>query len=467
MRLKRLEITGFKSFYDRSRLDFPSGITAIVGPNGCGKSNIVDAMRWVMGEQSVKQLRGKSMEDVIFSGTNGTAPLNMAEVNLIMHNDNGSAPEELRDYTEIMLTRRLYRSGESAYLLNKQPCRLKDIRNVFLGSGLGTRSYATIQQGNIGTITEAKPEERRYFVEEAAGTTRFKTRKVEALRKIKATKRNLLSLDDLLVEIKRQMNSLKRQAGKAKRFKKFRARARSLDIRFNLQRYNDHEHKITETEKMLDELKNAESSQVFSIKKIDAAIEEIKLNRQQKNHQISDQKSKRFELQRTIDRSENTRTHLTQESDRLADEITSLESANNTLNEKTNQLRSEIEQAQSQITQLDEKITGIEKTIQSERNATESVRRELDTLKQALETAKTDLMDQIAQETRYKNIHQHASNNKENLQHRLKTKAEEAHLAQKDCDRCRQEKTVAQEQLKSLKQQHAEVDIEIETIRKP
>ncbi len=149
MKLKKLEITGFKSFVDRSIIEFPHGISAVVGPNGCGKSNIVDALRWVMGEQSVKQLRGKSMEDVIFSGTKGRPPLNMAEVSLTLLNDNGTAPEELREFSEIMLTRRLYRSGESAYYLNKQPCRLKDIHNIFLGSGLGTQSYAIIQQGNI------------------------------------------------------------------------------------------------------------------------------------------------------------------------------------------------------------------------------------------------------------------------------------------------------------------------------
>jgi len=161
MKLRKLEISGFKSFVDKAVIDFPAGITAVVGPNGCGKSNVIDAIRWVMGEQSVKQLRGKSMEDVIFAGTNGKPPLGMAEVSLTLANDNGSAPEELRDFTEINVTRRLYRSGESAYLLNKQPCRLKDVHNLCLGSGLGSRSYSVIQQGNIGIITEAGPEERR------------------------------------------------------------------------------------------------------------------------------------------------------------------------------------------------------------------------------------------------------------------------------------------------------------------
>ena len=464
MQLKRLEITGFKSFYDKSRLDFPSGITAIVGPNGCGKSNIVDAMRWVMGEQSVKQLRGKSMEDVIFSGTNDAAPLNLAEVNLILSNDNGSAPEELRNFTEIMLTRRLYRSGESGYFLNKQPCRLKDIRNVFLGSGMGTKSYAMIQQGNIGAITEAGPEERRHFIEEAANTTRFKARRVEALNKVKATKRNLLRLDDLMVEIKRQMNSLKRQAGKAKRFKKFRTLARAIDIQLNLMRYDDHAHKIEVTEKLLGELQNTEGSQTSLIKKIDAAIAEIKFKRQQQNEQLAEDKSKRSDLQRTLDRNENTRSHLHQDVERLAGEITELESAQTSLDERNTQIRTEIDQAKSQVNHLEEKISVMERTIHSEREATVSTRRDLETLNGVLETAKADLMELIAQETRYKNIHQHASSNKENLHQKLKYKDEEEQAAIKENDRFRHQEAAARERLTSLRGHLSDLEAQIDAI---
>jgi chromosome segregation protein len=187
MKLKKLEVIGFKSFLDKAQIDFPQGISAIVGPNGCGKSNVIDAIRWAMGEQSVKQLRGKSMEDVIFSGADGRSPLNMAEVTLTLLNNNGTSPEEFKDFSEIQVTRKLYRSGESVYLLNKRACRLKDIHNLFLGSGMGSRSYAVIQQGNIGAITDAGPEERRVFIEEAAGISRYKTRKKEALQKVDAT----------------------------------------------------------------------------------------------------------------------------------------------------------------------------------------------------------------------------------------------------------------------------------------
>jgi len=258
MKLKKLEINGFKSFVENSSIEFPPGISAVVGPNGCGKSNVVDAIKWVMGEQSVKQLRGKSMEDVIFSGTNGKPALNMAEVSLTLANDNGHAPEELKDFSEIMLTRRLHRSGESAYFINKQRCRLKDIHNIFMGSGMGTKSYSVIQQGNIGVITDAGPEERRVFIEEAAGITRYKSRKKEALGKIKATNQNLLRVTDIIAEIKRQMAGLKRQARKAKRYKKHQKRIKELDIGIALHYYDDYTHKIDETDRVLTNLKDTD-----------------------------------------------------------------------------------------------------------------------------------------------------------------------------------------------------------------
>ena len=175
-------MTGFKSFADRTIVQMEPGVSAVVGPNGCGKSNIIDALRWVMGEQSVKTLRGKSMEDIIFAGASGKPPLNMAEVALTLVNDNGSVPAELRDYAEIMITRRLYRSGESEYLINKVPTRLRDIHDIFMGTGIGTNAYSFLEQGKIDVIVSSRPVERRTVFEEAAGISKYKARKDEALR---------------------------------------------------------------------------------------------------------------------------------------------------------------------------------------------------------------------------------------------------------------------------------------------
>jgi chromosome segregation protein len=232
MKIKRIDIIGFKSFVDRGSLDFPPGITAIVGPNGCGKSNIVDAIRWVMGEQSAKNLRGRQMEDLIFGGSESRKPLGMAEVSLVFATDDGRVPAKYLNYSEIQVTRRLYRDGESEYLLNKTPCRLLDIAELFMDTGVGAKAYSIIEQGKIGMILLSKPEERRFLIEEAAGVTKFKTRKQVALKKIEVTRQNLLRIGDITAEIKRQLNGLQRQARKAEKFREHREELKEIELLF-------------------------------------------------------------------------------------------------------------------------------------------------------------------------------------------------------------------------------------------
>lgn len=431
MKIKQLEINGFKSFHEKARIEFPPGISAVVGPNGCGKSNIVDALRWVMGEQSVKQLRGKSMEDVIFAGTDGKLPLNMAEVSLILNNDNGTAPEELKDFTEIMLTRRLYRSGESAYFINKQPCRLKDIHNIFMGSGLGSKSYAVVQQGNIGTITDAGPEERRFLIEEAAGITRYKARKNEALRKVDSTNQNLLRVNDITFEVKRQMAGLKRQARKAERYKRYQDRIRELDIGLALHYYDDYTHKINETDTLLKDLRDTDLGHTSQLKKLDAALEEIKLRRLQKDQEISEQKSKRFETQRNMDRIENDLAHLHKDIERLGNEIAGLESARQDFEKKDMNITAEISQVADTNTGIKARITKETKVLDQQQSFVQKIKDQLSALHQDLETSKTKVMDLATQEARHKNIYLNATNNKESLTKRLKqTNAEEIKTAQ-------------------------------------
>ncbi len=227
MYLKRLEMVGFKSFAQRTVLDFGPGMTAVVGPNGCGKSNVADAIRWVLGEQRVKVMRGSRMEDCIFNGTDTEKPLNMAEVSLTM-----SDCEKVlgTDFNEVTVTRRFFRSGEGQYLINKTPCRLKDVQRLFMDTGVGTDSYSLMEQGRIDRILSARPEDRRVVFEEASGITKYKADKKEALRKLEQTEVNLLRLDDIIREIKRQIISLQRQVGKAKRYKSFQEDLRVLEI---------------------------------------------------------------------------------------------------------------------------------------------------------------------------------------------------------------------------------------------
>ncbi len=232
MKIKRIDIIGFKSFVDKVSLDFPPGITVIVGPNGCGKSNIVDAIRWVMGEQSAKNLRGRQMEDIIFGGSETRKSLGMAEVSLVFSTDDGRMPAKYLNYSEIQVTRRLFRDGESEYLLNKTPCRLLDIAELFMDTGVGAKAYSIIEQGKIGMILLSKPEERRFLIEEAAGVTKFKTRKQVALKKIEITRQNLLRIGDIIAEIKRQLNALQRQAKKAEKFREYREELKEIELLF-------------------------------------------------------------------------------------------------------------------------------------------------------------------------------------------------------------------------------------------
>jgi chromosome segregation protein len=225
--LKKINLYAFKTFADKTELEFDPGITAIVGPNGCGKSNISDAVAWVMGEQNPRQLRGSRMEDVIFAGSAGRRPLNLAEVTLILDNSDSQLPLE---YDEVSITRRLYRSGDSEYLLNKTPCRLKDISDLLLDTGLGKEAYAFITQGEVDAILSNKPEDRRSIFEEAAGIQKYKYRKREALRKLDTTQTNLIRLNDIALEIERQIGPLEEDAAKAEEYKAAAQRLQSAQL---------------------------------------------------------------------------------------------------------------------------------------------------------------------------------------------------------------------------------------------
>lgn len=229
MKIKALHLFGFKSFADRTELNFDRQIVGIVGPNGCGKSNTVDAIRWAMGEQSAKGLRGSEMQDVIFSGTATRKRANFAEVSIVFENNQGLAPAPYTDCAEIMITRRLYRSGESEYLINKVNVRLKDITDLFLGTGSSARAYSVVAQGKIDQIVLAKPEERRFLLEEAAGVAKYKARKVAAERKMEATRENLARIEDIVRELDRNARHLERQAEKAEQFRKVQTELRQLD----------------------------------------------------------------------------------------------------------------------------------------------------------------------------------------------------------------------------------------------
>ena len=255
MHLQSLELFGFKSFADKTTFEFHEGITAIVGPNGCGKSNVLDAVRWVLGEQSAKSLRGGEMADVIFSGSDTRKPLGFAEVSLTLTN----CSEELGvDWHDVRVTRRIYRDGNSEYFLNKTLCRLKDIQSLFADTGVARSAYSMMEQGKIDLILSSKPEDRRAVFEEAAGIMKYKTQKKEALRKLEATEANLLRIGDIIKEVKRQIGSLQRQAGKARRYQALLADLKVLDTHHSRNRLDALERELNECRRELDRINDTE-----------------------------------------------------------------------------------------------------------------------------------------------------------------------------------------------------------------
>lgn len=465
MKIKKLEITGFKSFLEKSAIEFAQGISAIVGPNGCGKSNIIDAIRWAMGEQSAKQLRGKTMEDVIFSGSDGKSPAGFAEVAMLLENDNGSAPEELKDFTEIMISRRVYRSGETAYSLNKRPCRLKDIHNIFLGSGMGTRSYALIQQGNIGMITEAGPEEKRLFVEEAAGISRYKARKKETLQKLESTHQNLLRVNDIISEVSHQMMSLKRQARRAERFLEYREKLKVLDVEISVRLHDDISGEIEETDSLMQSLKDTEVHHFSQITVLEAAVEKIKINHWKKGQEISREKSGKFDIQRQIDKAENELGHLRKQKDLLFQEIRELESARVTISEKNSDITREIAEVEAMTETFFRALQAHGQKLELARQEESRLKDVIAPLHGQLEDQKKRFTSLTALEARYNNIFQTATRNGETIRRRMKRTDEELFTVETQLEKFTRDAKESESDLRSIKENAETISKSIDDLK--
>jgi len=307
MYLKNLTVFGFKSFADKTALNFQPGVTAIVGPNGCGKSNVSDAIRWVLGEQSAKALRGGEMADVIFNGTDGRKPMGMGEVSLTL----GDVDEEHLlaagvevSYSEVTITRRIFRDGGSEYFINKVPCRLKDIQQFFMGTGVGRTSYSILAQGHITQILSSKPEDRRMIFEEAAGITKFKAQKKESLRKLEYTEQNLLRIADLIREVKRQIGSLQRQAGKAKRYKQISMELQHLDTQLARHQFDVLQLEISDKQNTAESLRGEIETGSADVLRFEDEIKQLRERLSDLEHEVAAQQQRGLELKGEIDRHE-------------------------------------------------------------------------------------------------------------------------------------------------------------------
>ena len=273
MRLQAIKLAGFKSFVDPTTVPFPSNLCAVVGPNGCGKSNIIDAVRWVMGESSAKTLRGESMTDVIFNGSNTRKPVGQASIELLFDNTEGRLTGEYAAYNEISVKRQVTRDGQSNYFLNNQKCRRKDITDLFLGTGLGPRSYSIIEQGMISDLIEAKPEELRNYLEEAAGISKYKERRKETERRISHTKDNLDRLNDLREELERQLAHLERQAKAAERYTELKKEERELKAGLYGLRWKSLSSEIKSKDDEVNRLTIEQDARIADQRRIDAEVE--------------------------------------------------------------------------------------------------------------------------------------------------------------------------------------------------
>lgn len=346
MKIKKLEIAGFKSFVDQTMVHFDHDITCVVGPNGCGKSNIVDAIKWAMGEQSPSRLRGKHMEDVIFSGAEGRGPHGFAEVVLTFDNSDGLAPPEYRDYAEIQVCRRLDRQGRSDYLINKTPVRLLDITNLFLGTGVGKRAYSIIEQGRIGFIVTSKPEDRRSMIEEAAGISKFKLSKRAAERKMDQTRQNLLRVSDIIGELERSLASLKRQAQKAERYKRYKKEMRDLDLWVASHRFLELRGQINAVTSSLSKASEDVQATRRSLVAQEASVEAERVSLQQVGSEVERGQGRAYELDNLVRQLEglirqqqDRQTALAEREDLAVRELRQIEERRETLRQESSTVR--------------------------------------------------------------------------------------------------------------------------------
>ncbi|MDD5723323.1 MAG: chromosome segregation protein SMC [Syntrophales bacterium] len=423
MKLKKLEILGFKSFRDKTPIDLSRDINAIVGPNGCGKSNIVDAIRWVMGEQRVTMLRGKKMEDVIFNGSDDAPAVGMAEVSMTLESNGHKVPEKYASYREITVSRKIFREGESEYYINKVPCRLLDVKEFFMDAGIGARTYSIVEQERIANLVEAKPEERRQVIEEAAGIMKYKTRREAASRKMESTKQNIVRLNDILREVKSQLNATSRQAKKAEQYRELKKDIKECQLALSLQTYSELASKINGLERSHTPLNEKVLEAQTDLKALESAIEEIRTRLVEGEDAIGTIQDRYYGIKNEINIGEQkilfAKEAISQLENTKKRNLGEIEK----LTERRVATGVEVALLKEQTAESDEIIASMKSSIDSDRE-TADVRKAVELeLSEALEGEKSKHIDMITENARLKNLLLSLTKNLEDL----KKKAQREH----------------------------------------
>ncbi|HBI47734.1 MAG TPA: chromosome segregation protein SMC [Smithella sp.] len=418
MNLKCLEISGFKSFRDKVILDFSGGVTGIVGPNGCGKSNIVDAIRWVMGEQRVKSLRGKKMDDVVFNGSQDSAAVSIAEVTMTLIANGNSFPGTYSELNEISISRKVILEGESEYYINRAPCRLLDVKEFFMGTGIGARTYSLIEQGHVANLVEAKPEDRRLFIEDAAGVSKYKSRKEAAVRKMEATKQNVVRLNDIIKEVKTQLNTIARQAKRAEQYKNIKQESKEAELTIGLQSYVELAEKESSLQAERADLQNQDSGIHANLEARESALDELKMKLLENEEEIAKSQHELYEIKNTISIKEKnvefSSRQMVDTSERKQKDLAEIQ----LLQTKKTDLIAEIENLQKNATEAENKIAAlriehdeVQQKVQSLVNADKEVNNQL-------EEKKIVFIDIVTEKAKFHNMISSLNKNIDDLKKR-------------------------------------------------
>ncbi|MBA3061245.1 MAG: chromosome segregation protein SMC, partial [Nitrospirae bacterium] len=392
MRIEKIELIGFKSFSERTAFNLHPGITCIVGPNGCGKSNVVDAFRWALGEQSAKSLRGEKMEEVIFNGSSTKKPKGMAEVTLAVSGmgdptqDNGNDPQ---NFTSV--TRRLYRSGESEYMANKSVCRLKDIKDLFLDTGLEVKSYSILEQDRIAAVLNSKPQDRRFIIEEVAGVMKYKVRKTEAQNKLESSRLNLQRINDIVLEVKRQINALDRQAKKAERYKKLSAEMRTIELKIAKRDYQTLRESLERILAEYTALKENEAMKKAELTKIENISETNRLGIFEKEKSLEIIQQEFRDAEKAIAETERVIAVLNTDRDNLKEYLAKLFTQREEFETKRNELSEKLGELNGTEARLSVDIEGLKEELRLKNELIESVENELSEKESAVDSKRRNV----------------------------------------------------------------------------